>query len=173
MEKHAIVRLDNVAATKNPSLIKSAKYVNNEEKPAAIDNGNFVEILGLYEREIKGNTVGEREIHVATTPKASSTYFGLVCTPELMYEQKGAEDLAQFFNEEDEPIRVIILQMGDIYSATAEAFDTVPTVGKFVELQAGTKGKVVESATEGSTQVGKIIAIDIVGRNTFYVVEVQ
>ena len=45
--------------------------------------------------------------------------------------------------------------------------------GQFVELQAGTKGKVVASATSGSTQVGKVIAIEVSGRDTYYVVEVQ
>ena len=39
-----------------------------------------------------------------------------------------------------------------------------------VELKAGTKLNVAASLTANSTQVGKIIAIDVVGRYTYYVI---
>ena len=92
-----------------------------------------------------------------------------------MYDQSGVGDnyLANFENEAGAVITVGILQKGDIYSVTAEALDKAPTVGKFVELQGGTKGKVVDSATPSSTQVGKVIATEVSGRDTYYVVEVQ
>ena len=167
MAKHAIFRADNCAFTKNPALLKSAKYMGSGSTATAIDNGNFVAIGGLM--------AGEREVHTATTPAASTTYFGIVKTPEVMYDQSGVGDnyLANFENEADAVITVGILQKGDIYSVTGEALDKVPTVGQFVELQAGTKGKVVDSATPSSTQVGKVIAIEVSGRDTYYVVEVQ
>lgn len=161
----AIVRLDNVAATKNPSLIKSAKYMGSGSTATAIENGNFVAIGGLM--------TGEREVHKATTPAVDSTYFGLVCTPEVEYDEVGYHDLDTFSNPADTVIRTIILQKGDIFSATAEAFDTTPVVDNIVELQAGTKGKVVAALTSGSTQVGKVIEVETVGRFTYYVVEVQ
>lgn len=161
----AIVRLDNVAATKNPALIKSAKYMAEGSTPTAIENGMFVAIEGLID--------GEREVHKTVTPSVDSTYFGIVSTPEVEYEETGHHDLDTFENEAGDVIRVTVLQKGDIYSVTAEGFDTTPEVGKFVELQADTKAKVVDSVTEGSTQIGKVIAKDIVGRFTYYVVEVQ
>lgn len=161
----AIVRLDNVAATKNPALIKSAKYMGAGSTATAIENGMFVAIGGLMD--------GEREVHVVTTPAANSTYFGIVTTPEVEYSEVGYHGLDTFENKAGDVIRVMVLQKGDIYSATAEAFDKAPVVGKFVELQANTKAKVVDSATSGSTQVGKVIAVDVVGRFTYYVVEVQ
>jgi len=43
-------------------------------------------------------------------------------------------------------------------------------VGDTVELKAGTKLNVAASATQGSTVVGKIIAIDVVGKYTYYVI---
>ena len=167
MANHAIFRADNCAFTKNPALLKSAKYMAEGSTATAIDNGNFVAIDGLIE--------GEREVHKAITPAANSTYFGIVKTPEVIYDQNGLGDsfLGNFTNEKDEVITVGILQKGDIFSVTAEALDTTPTVGQIVELQAGTKGKVVGELTGGSTQVGKVIAIDVVGKVTYYVVEVQ
>lgn len=161
----AMIRLDNVQFTHDGSLIKSAKYMGSGDTATAIENANFVEIGGLMD--------GEREIHKATTPTAESTYFGVVCTPEVEYEERGYHGLDTFENKAGEPIRVGILSKGDIFSVTKEALDTVPTVGKLVELQAGTKGKVVDTPTDKSTQVGKVIEVEVSGRFTWYVIEVQ
>jgi hypothetical protein len=157
-----IVRLDNVAFTKNPALIKSGKYYVSTTA-TAIQNGQMVAVGDLV--------TGEREIHKLAAPAATTTYYGLVCTPEVMYDEK--KQLDEFENAADAVVRVGVLQKGDIFSATAEAFDTTPTVGKIVELAAATTMKVVTTLTVGSTQVGKVIAIDTVGTKTLYVVEVQ
>lgn len=156
-----IVRLDNVGFTKNPARIKSAMY----QPSGAIENGMFVEIGGLLE--------GEREIHEVTVPTAKTVSFGIVCTPELEYDENGYHGLETFENPADTPIRVGILGEGDIISMTAGAFDVAPTVGQFVELQAGIKGKVVDTPTSGSTQVGEVIAVESNGRFTYYVIEVK
>lgn len=161
----AIFRADNCAFTKNASLLKSAKYMGSGSTATAIENANLVAIGGLM--------TGQREVHTATTPAVSTTYYGIVCTPEVEYNEIGYHGLDTFANDADAVIRVGILQTGDIFSATAEAFDTTPTVGKIVELQAGTKAKVVTTNTSGSTKVGEVIAIDVVGRFTYYVVEVK
>jgi len=159
-----IIRIDNCAFTKNPALIKSAKYMPADVE-TSIENGHFVEIGGLLE--------GEREVHKAITPTAITDYFGIVCTPELEYDERGYHGLDTYENKAGQVIRVGVLQKGDIYSTTVEGFDKAPVVGNLVELQAGTKAKVVNTATEGATQVGKVIAVETVGRFTFYVVEVQ
>lgn len=162
---NAMVRLDNVQFTHDGSLIKSAKYMGSGSTATAIDNGMFVALDGLME--------GEREVHKAVTPTAASTYFGIVCTPEVEYDERGYHGIDTFTNKEDSVIRVGIPSKGDSFAVTDGALDKVPTVGQFVELQAGTKGKVVSSATSGSTQVGKISAIEVAGRFTWYVIEVQ
>lgn len=159
-----IFRADNCAFTKNPALIKSVKYLP-ADVATAIENGQFVAIGGLV--------TGEREVHKATAPTATSTYFGIVCTPELEYAENGYHGLDTYENEADQVLRVGILTKGDIYSATLGGFDKAPVVGNLVELQADTKAKVVTTATADSTQVGKVIEIETVGRFTFYVVEVQ
>ncbi|WP_143322778.1 hypothetical protein [Clostridium sp. HBUAS56010] len=154
---NAIIRLDNVSATKDGSLIKSVKLSSE------LQNGSVVAIGGLIP--------GEREIHSTSTPTATTSYYGILCTPELMYDEKKQMD--EFVNGVEKPARAIIPTKGDIFSATVEAFDEIPAVGDFVELEASNTMKVVATATEGSTQVGKIIEIEIVGSKTFYVVEVQ
>ena len=154
---NAIIRLDNVSATHDGSLLKSVKLT------APLQNGSVVEIGGLV--------AGEREIHSTSTPKATSTYFGILCTPELMYDEKKQMD--EFINGVDKPARAFIPTKGDIFSVTKEAFNTTPKVNDAVELAAANTMKVVSPATSGSTQIGKIIEIDVVGSKTFYVVEVQ
>ena len=154
---NAIIRLDTVSATHDGSLLKSVKLT------APLQNGSVVEIGGLV--------AGEREIHSTSTPKATSTYFGILCTPELMYDEKKQMD--EFINGVDKPARAFIPTKGDIFSATKEAFNTTPKVNDAVELAAANTMKVVSPATSGSTQIGKIIEIDVVGSKTFYVVEVQ
>lgn len=91
----------------------------------------------------------------------------------MQYEETGYRGLDTYENAENQVIRVGILHKGDIYSATVEAFSATPEVGNLVELQADTKVNVVSAATDGSTQIGKVIAIETVGKFTFYVVEVQ
>lgn len=157
-----IIRIDNCAFTKNESLLKSVKYYVSTT-PTAIPNANVVAIGALID--------GEREVHKAEACVATTTYYGIVCTPEVMYDEK--KQLDEFENAAGAISRVGILQKGDIFSATVEAFDTTPTVGKIVELAAATTLKVVTTLTASSTQVGKVIAIDTVGTKTFYVVEVQ
>ena len=88
-----------------------------------------------------------------------------------MYDEKKQMD--EFINGVDKPARAFIPTKGDIFSATKEAFNTTPKVNDAVELAAANTMKVVSPATSGSTQIGKIIEIDVVGSKTFYVVEVQ
>lgn len=165
MANKAIFRSDNCAFTKNPALLKSAKYMGSGSTPTAIENGMFVEIGGLME--------GEREVHIATTPKSTSTYFGIVKTPEVEYDERGYHGLDTYENEAEQVITVGILQRGDIYSVTVEALDKAAKVGDLIELQGATKGKVVATGTSGSTPVGKCIAVEKSGRFTYYVIEVQ
>ena len=57
---------------------------------------------------------------------------------------------------------------GDIFSVSKEALDGEAAVGSVVEAQAGTKLKVVKTATSGSTTVGKVMAIE----GNYFVIEV-
>ncbi len=170
MAKHAIVRVDVMLGNNAMSAVKSGMYYSaytnaTTNTPAAIDNANIVEVNDIL-------VDGDRELWVCTTPTASSKRLGLVTTPEVDYDERLT--IFDWENKAGKPIRIHLLpeMVGNVFSATAEAFDATPTVGDTVEAQAGTKMKVVASATNGSTTIGKIVDIEDVNGTTFYVVRV-
>lgn len=166
MANYGVVRLDNMSGTTDGTLLRSVRFYDGD-KEAAIKNGCVVLIGDLLD--------GQREVHKATAPAATSplTHIGLVAAPELMYDER-KRNFTEFINEAGENVRVYILHVRDIFSVTAEALDAAAAIakGNLVELQAGTKLKVVATATDKSTQVGKIIDIETVGSLTYYVIEV-
>ncbi len=166
MANHAIVRCDVLLGNNAMSAVKSAMYMGADgETATAIDNANIVELTDTL-------VDGDRELWVAKTPTASSKRLALVTTPEVDYDERLT--IVDFQNPSGKPIRVHLLteMVGNVFSATAEAFDTTPAVGKIVEAQAGTKMKVVSSLTSGSTQIGVVVDIEDVNGYTFYVVRV-
>ena len=166
MAKFGVVRLDNMSGTTDGTLLRSVRFYDND-KEAAIENGRVVLIGDLLD--------GQREVRKATAPAATSplNHIGLVAAPELMYDER-KRNLTEFINEAGENVRVYIPHVRDIFSVTAEALDAAAAIakGNLVELQAGTKLKVVATATDKSTQVGKIVDIETVGSLTYYVIEV-
>lgn len=128
---------------------KSFKY-QPSSVDTAIENGNVV---------LKGALINkEREIYTATTPAANSSLADilLVTTPEVLADER-LKNLSDFRNEAGDVCTGDVLKSGDIFSLTAEGFTGTPAVNKIVELQAGTKLKIVDTLTSGSTQVGTII----------------
>ena len=173
-EKYSVVRTDNMMGTNVGTYLDSVRFVTVDSSgaspvdvPTAIENGNVVLVGDLLP--------GEREVHRATAPLANSNLkqIGLVATPEVLYDER-KRGLDQFINEAGRAARIYYFHSGDEFSVTAEGLAAAAAiaVGDLVELQAGTKLKVVKSATGGSTQVGKIIAIETAGRYTYYVVRV-
>lgn len=170
MANHAVVRTDKMFGTDNRTGLWSFKYTTgsgSSKADAAIDNGNVVLLGALID--------GEREIYDATTPAANSDLkkVVLVASPEVNYCpcKYGVEN---FENVAGKPARGYSLTTGCIFSVTKDALDgkATPAKGDVVELKAGTKLNVASSATSGSTQVGKIIEIETVGRFTYYVIQV-
>ena len=165
MANYAVVRTDNLRGTDVRAGLVSIKYiVSNTE--TAIENGNVLLVGPLMD--------GEREIFQGSAVAADSplSKVVLIATPELMYDKV---DLTEFINPAGKPCRGYYLHSGDIFSVTKEALAgaAAPAVGNVVELAAGTKLNVAASATSGSTAVGKIIAIDTVGRLTYYAIQVD
>ncbi len=144
LKKCKFVRTDNMGATKVPSLIKSAKYFESDVA-AEIENGELVTIGTLLD--------GEREVHKATTPESGDTYIGIVCTPELEYEETGYHGLDTYKNKADQVIRVFMLQKGDIFSIGNEGSGADKTVD--------------------SNVVAKFIGTEVSGRYTYNVYEVM
>ena len=161
---HAVVRTDRMEGTGDRNSLVSIKYIVSTT-PTAIENGNVLKRGALID--------GEREIFEGSTPAATDALDDvvLVATPEVMYDER-LKNLDDFINEAGKIARAYHLRKGDIFSVTKEALDGAasPAVGNIVELKAGTKLNVVASLTASSTQVGKIIAIETVGKYTYYVV---
>ncbi len=160
---NAVVRTDKMFATDNRAGLVSVRYQPGDTM-TAIDNGNVVKIGALEE--------GSREVYKGVTPAADDAIkdIVLIASPEVMYDER-KRNLDEFQNAEGAIARGYHLHTNDIFSETKEALTgDEPAVGKVVELAAGTKLNVAASAT--GTLVGTIIDINVVGRYTYYVIQV-
>lgn len=172
---YGVVRTDNMYATdvRGGGLV-SIKYIVTDSSGAepvdietAIENGCVLKIGDLMD--------GQREVYKGTAP-AKGDALGdlcLIATPELMYDER-KRDLDEFINEAGRIARGYRFHHADTFSLTADAFETALSeisVGDLIELQNNKiKMKVVSSATASTTTVGKIIAIEKVGKYTYYVI---
>lgn len=161
--KHAIVRTDNMSATRDGSLIVSGRFYD-ADVTAPLDNGNVV-VIGDYDK-------GEREVRKVTVPTGSEkiSEIGLVTTPELIYDETTYHGLEEFVNEAGKEVRVFRFHANDIFSVTVEAFDGDPAKDKYAVVGNTTKIKVSDTAT--GTVIGKIVEVEKVGPDTYYAVQV-
>lgn len=163
---YGVVRTDNMTGTDVRAELVSVRYQPSGTK-TAIENGNVVKIGDLE--------TGSREVYKGSTPAANDNIkdIVLVASPEVMYDER-KRDLDEFINEAGTIARGYHLHTNDIFSVTIDALDgnSKPAVGDVVELKAGTKLNVVDSLTGGSTKVGDIIDINIVGKYTYYAIKV-
>lgn len=177
---HAVVRTDRLMGTDVRSMLESVLYLgSNGSTPTDIDNGNVLKVGALNAIDAT-NGVYEREVKVGSVPAATTPLdeIVLVATPEVMYDER-KRSMTEFYNEAGRVCRGYHLHSGDIFSVTKDALafntneSTDGKVGSVVELKADTKLNVkTGSATASSTVVGKILAIDVVGRLTYYVIQV-
>ena len=162
MAEHVILRLDNVQATQDNSLMRSGLFKDNNSKAADIDNGLPVEVGALVS--------GERELRELTAATATPTVLGITSTPEVNSEGDADNDgsnLLTFYNKAGKAVRVHLLQAGDIFSVSEPAFDTAPTVGAVIGIDGG-KWKV-----GAQNEIGKCIDIEVVTGTTLYGIEIS
>lgn len=176
MANHAVVRLDRLEGTGDSNALISIEYLGaNGSTPTDIDNGNVLKVGDLMAIDA-GKGIFEREVFVGSAVAANDKLEDVVfvASPEVMYDSRlrGLED---FYNVKGHAARAYRLRSGDIFSVTKEALDggADANVGDTVVLKAGTKLAAAASAPSGSTVVGKVIAIDVVGRYTFNVIKVD
>ncbi len=170
---YCVVRTDKLMGTDVRSMLESVMYLGSDgATPTAIENGNVLKVGALVGDASNGY---EREVNIGSAPAANSTLVEivLIATPEVMYDER-KHYLGEFINESGRICRGYHLHSGDIFSVTKDGLDGVstPAIGDVVELKAGTKLNVASSATQDSTVVGSILAIDVVGRHTYYVIQV-
>ena len=166
---YAVVRTDAMAATDVRGQLVSVKYMGTDgATPTAIENGNVLKIGALV--------TGEREIYIGGAVAANDKIddIVLIASPEVVYDER-KRNLDDFINEAGKACRGYHIHSGDTFSVTGEALSGTgtPAVGNIVELAAGTKLAFAASATTGSTKVGRIIAVDVVGRYTYYAIKVD
>lgn len=166
--KHAVVRTDDMFGTDSRPDPVSFKYMGDDgATETAIDNGNVVTLDKVVDKE---REVWSAKAVDTTTPIDNII---LVASPELEYDE-WKRPLDMFVNKAGAICRGYRLHNGMVFSVTANALSgATPTVGYALELAKGTTLNVVESPTEGNTQVGKIIAIEISGLYTYAVIKVE
>ena len=163
---YGIVRTDSMYGTDVRAGLVSIKYMGaNGSTPTAIENGNVLKVGALE--------TGEREVYIGGAVAANDALKDvvLIASPEVMYDER-KRNIDEFINDAGKACRGYRFHDGDIFSVTKDALDgaATPAVGNIVELKAGTKLNVAASATAGATTVGKIIAVDAVGRYTYYAI---
>lgn len=164
---YGIVRTDNMYGTDVRAALVSVKYMGEDgETPTEIENGSVLKIGALID--------GEREVYIGSAVTADDKINDvvLIASPEVMYDER-KRNLDEYINVAGKICRGYHIHSGDIFSVTKDVLVGVetPAVGNVVELAAGTKLNVAASATSGSTVVGTIIAVDIVGRYTYYAIK--
>ena len=164
---HAVIRTDLMTGTDVCPDLRSLEYMGAGSTATDIDNGNVVKLAGLM--------TGEREVWKAVTPAANDALkdIVIVANPEVFYDER-KHNLDEFYTPAGTIARGYVVHENDIFSVTADALSAEADieVGNIVELQAGTKLKVVSTATNSSTTLGKIIAIETAGKYTYYVIEI-
>lgn len=168
MNNYAVIRTDLMTGTNVAADLVSFVYMNAEGEPAEIENGHIVKLDGLHDPD-------NRELWKAVDCDADTAVADVVIVAgvEMPYDER-KKNLSDFINPAGKAVRGYIPHSRDIFSVTIEALNAAatPEVGNIVELMAGTKLNVAAAATEGSTQFGKIIAIEQAGRYTYYVIQV-
>lgn len=154
---YAVVRTDNLTGTRDGARLVSFHFYSGNAK-AAIENGNIVSIGAL----------DEPGVYKATAPTAKQALgkLALVAGVELIYDNHTYRNLDDYINEAGKEVRGYVLHSGDVFSVTAEAPSAAPTDGTLgVEVQAGTKLKVVEALTDA---VAEYLGSDTQNGYTYY-----
>ena len=150
---YTIYCADNCAFTKVPSLIMSGKA------SVALPNGALVVVGGLVS--------GQREVFTLTVPVAATDKVAIVTTPELIYDETPRKGLADFVNAANSISRVCVINKGDIWRVTVEAFVAAPTsTNKYI---AATAGATTYTASSSATNaIAEFIGSEVRGGVTFY-----
>lgn len=168
---YPVIRTDLMTGTDVGAGLVSLRYCTGAKGayvPAEIPNGSVVKLVELEENN--------REVWVATDVAANDKLSDvvIVASVETIYDER-KHNLDEFTNEANAIARGFRFYSGNMFSLTADAFaDTTDLKkGAIVELAAGHKLKAVKTATASSTTVGKVEAVEIAGRYTYYVIKVD
>ena len=130
---NAIFVAENMASTKIPSLLKTARYQDGAGNDLPINNGCVVTLGALMPNE--------REVYLATAPAAVGNEIYIVDTPEVIYSEETTSGLNDYTNIAGQLLRVRKPQIGDHFAVSARAITPVgvnpPAVGNLLTTPAG------------------------------------
>lgn len=159
---YTVIRTDLLSGTDVAADLVSLRVYDSGDKQIPVENGAIVELKGYEE--------GQREVMKAVLATADSKVedCAIVASEEVMYDER-KKNLDEFVNEAGAICRGYIPRSRNIYSITKEGFvgATAPTeVGAEVGL--GADGKL----DAAGTGYGTVMAIEIAGRYTYYVIKI-
>lgn len=165
---YAVVRTDKMYGTDVRAGVVSLFVCSSSEDSQAVENGTIVANMGL--RTNAYEHIKESEIYIGQVAQDSDDHSNLilVASPEVMYDER-MRNLDEFINEAYVPARGYVIHPHDVFSVTKEAFKggNVPAVQDELGLYDGKLYK------KENGSFGTCIGIDVVGRYTYYVIEVK
>ena len=152
-------RSDNMAGTTQGQFLATLRVTED------IDNGMLVSIGGLED--------GQREVRAMTALDSDHAVPGFIAIlgSEEVDKAKSFDTVGEFTNKSGSLARGYILNHGDVYAVTAEAFDgEVPAKGDEVYAKFGTYKHT--TADENGAPIGVCEAVEVDGATTWYVIRV-
>ncbi len=160
-KKYCVIRTDLLSGTKQPADLVSFRFYDAEGEVAEVENGVIVELQGFEE--------GEREVRkaVAATSASDLNKCAIAAGVEVMYDER-KRNLDEYINEAGKAVRGYIPRSRNMFSITKEGFVNGVTPEKEAEVGIGAEGKL----DAAGTGFGKCVDIEVVGRYTYYTIEI-
>lgn len=158
---YTVIRTDLLSGTDVAADLVSLRVYDANDKPIAVENGTLV--------ELKGYEDGQREVMkaVLATSATAKEDVAIVASVETMYDER-KKNLDEFINEAGAICRGYIPRSRNIYSVTKDGFVGGNVPAKDAEVGIGADGKL----DAAGTGYGTVMAIEVAGRYTYYVIKI-
>lgn len=158
---YTVIRTDLLSGTDVAADLVSLRVYDADDKPIAVENGTLV--------ELKGYEDGQREVMkaVLATSATAKEDVAIVASVETMYDER-KKNLDEFINEAGAICRGYIPRSRNIYSVTKDGFVGGNVPAKDAEVGIGADGKL----DAAGTGYGTVMAIEVAGRYTYYVIKI-
>lgn len=166
---YCVFRCDNMPGTDQRTMNASVRVVNGSGENISVENGTIVEIGALIS--------GKHDLYSATLATATSDLkdCAVVVGDEIAYDNHVYRSLDEITNPAGANLLAYKFGQAGQFSVTKEGFvgGTAPSaVGGTVKL--GANGKIEAGAGEqGDTVLGTVLAIETVGRYTYYAIDMR
>lgn len=158
---YTVIRTDLLSGTDVASDLVSLRVYDGSDNPIEVENGTVV--------ELKGYEDGQHEVMKAVLATSASKIedCAIVATEEVFYDER-KKNLDEFINEAGTIARGYIPRSRNMYSITKDGFVGGAVPAKGDEVGIGENGKIDASGTG----YGTIMAVEVAGRYTYYVIKI-